>query len=371
VNPERAGRPGGHLTVATIPTVHGANQYQTALEASVAPHGVTFRDLDRLHRDDLGDVDLIHLHWIEFLYGAEGGRLWAEVMAHWRGLRLVSRLRSMAATHPIVWTAHNLRPHDSVHPRLDRLTFHAAARSADRIIAHSHHGAGQLQAAYDVDDDRITVIPHGNHDGQYPPPSAPRDELRAGLGLTPEDHAVLAFGQVRRYKRLPELIETFCATTCPDTVLVVAGDPWGGVEGERVRAAAAGRPHIRVELGHVSDQRVSDLHTACDAAVLNYRDVFSSGVLLLAWTFGLPVLAPAGTTADELATHPAVLPFAEGELSGALRMLVAADPAAARRAALSASARYRWEALGGEIRAVYDDALARFERRSARFVAAR
>ncbi len=163
----------------------------------------------------------------------------------------------------------------------------------------------------------------------------------------------LTFGLVRAYKQIPELVGAFRGLPDADLRLIVAGRPLPAGAGEAVRAAAGDDPRIVLLLDHVPDERVSELHLAADVAVLPYRDVFSSSALLLALSLGLPVVAPAGTTAGEVAAPPALQAYRDGELADALARTRGLDRARARQAALSAARRFPWSATAEQVLACY------------------
>jgi glycosyltransferase involved in cell wall biosynthesis len=99
------------------------------------------------------------------------------------------------------------------------------------------------------------------------------------------------------------------------------------------------------------------LHTAADAAVVGYREVFSSAALLLALSLGLPTVVPAEGSALEVATPPAVEPFAAGRLVDALEAVQTGDAQARREAALAAARAADWEAIGRRTATIYRQAI--------------
>ena len=98
---------------------------------------------------------------------------------------------------------------------------------------------------------------------------------------------------------------------------------------------------------------MSGLHLCADAAVLGYRDVFSSGALLLALSFGLPVVAPDVGTAAELVGDGAGELFAPEGLTDALDSMHHADQGARGRAALAVARRCEWDHVGSLTAALY------------------
>jgi beta-1,4-mannosyltransferase len=352
---------GDHQLVAAAypdpPAPGQDNPYQRLLQDALERRGVRYLPHASLRprwvRRWRNELDVVHLHWPEFVGWGGGGRVVRALRAHARGLLLVAALRSYRRAGTwIVWTVHNLRPHESRWPWLDRLLYGTALRVADRLVVHSRTAADRVVETMGRSRG-LVVVPIGNYDGVYPPESRSRDELRAALGVPGDAFVYLAFGQVRPYKRIPELIAAFRQAACERSVLIVAGAANDPTLAEAVHAEADGDERVRLDLRFIPETEVAGLHMAADAAVIPYREVFSSAALLLALTFGLPVVAPVAGAARDAAEPPAVELFEEGRLADALRSVRSGDPAARREAALGAAARASWDAIGERLLAVY------------------
>ena len=110
---------------------------------------------------------------------------------------------------------------------------------------------------------------------------------------------LLAFGQIRPYKRLLQTARAVRALGDDRVRLVVVGQQTDPVEARRLREVAAGDPRIVLDLRHVPDAEVSALHAMADACIAPYVSGFASGAVLLGLSYGLPVLAPANGTASD------------------------------------------------------------------------
>jgi len=339
------------VRVASFPAPgEDAPPYIDLLHGALARHDVALLPPARLSpalaRSGPGHPDVVHLHWIEYLVRADGDGPQATVRATARAARLMAALATLRRRGVgVVWTVHNLRAHEARRPRLEAAAMHATARGAHRIVVHSRHARERVAAVYGQRD-KLEVVPHGHFIGRYPEPRRSRDELRAALGVSPGTFAFLVFGQVRRYKRVPETIAAFRALPRDDVALIVAGSAWDAQERAAVERAAAGDPRVTLRLGFVPDEDVAELHLAADATVLAYRELFSSGALLLALSLGVPAVVPAYGSALETAAPPAVQAFAEGGLTEALDTMTHGDRERGRAAALAAARAADWDAIG-------------------------
>lgn len=347
--------PEAPLRVAHVPRTEAPTSYVALLTRALEAHGVRpvppTGSLWRIGRRRSADV--VHLHWLEFIAPSDGRPVTGLVRTFVRQARLVVgivwlRLRGIR----VVWTVHNLAPHEPVRPRLECLLGRVVSRLADRVIAHSRYAGSRIQARWGRAAP-VVVIPHPNYSDVFPADLRPRREIRRRMGLPEDAFVFLAFGQVRPYKRLPQLVQAFSALDGADLRLVIAGQPVVASEAERLRQAAAADARVVLDLRQIPDAEVAGLHRAADAGVLAYRDVFSSGALMLALSQGLPVVVPDEGTAREIAGEDASETFPPGGLADALDRMRAADAEAGSAAAVAVAERYGWSGIGAETAALY------------------
>jgi glycosyltransferase involved in cell wall biosynthesis len=360
--------PGGALRVASHPDpASQRNPYLRLLEREVARRGVRFEHIrggltPAWARGAAATADLVHLHWLEFLV-ASAGRT-SGLRTHARAARLLAALRRLRrAGVGVVWTVHNLRPHESDYPWLDTLLARRVAREAGALIVHSLHARDRVREELGREQG-VFVAPHGNYIGAYPEERRSRSEVREALGLPAGDWVYLIFGQVRAYKRIPEAIEAFRRLEMPDALLLVAGRAPREDDAQAVARAAAGDPRVVLRLEHVPDASVHAYHLAADAAVLTHAELFSSGALMLALSFGLPAVVPGEGSALEVAPAPAVEPYWGGRVGEALLAVREGDQGLRREAAITAAREATWERMADAVVAAYRAALRRPPRTS-------
>jgi glycosyltransferase involved in cell wall biosynthesis len=338
------------------------NVYQRLLHAALAEHAVSTlpaRPTPWWVWRRRADFDVVHLHWIEFVLNRRGGRPLALAAL----LAVVSSLAfARLLGKCVVWTVHNPEPHDRIHPQLERALFRAVARLSDVLVVHTEASAAVVRARLPAAG-RIVVIPHGNYIGAYSP-AAGRDAMRARYGLRDDDLVLLAFGQVRPYKRLLHTVRALREFDDERLRLVVVGKQTDSAEAQRLREVAAGEPRIVLDLRHVPDAEVSALHAMADACMAPYVDRgFVSGALLLGLSHGLPVLAPADGTASEVALSDALIEFTGGDLAPAVAELRRRPVERMRAAALASAERVPWSASARALVQAYRECSATRDRR--------
>jgi beta-1,4-mannosyltransferase len=286
------------LRVLASPAVGGVdgNPYVDLLYAAVGRQGVQVREYDR--RALLDRPDVVHVHWPEFLVR------WTTpstaCLDVGKVLLLLWWARRRGAV--LVWTGHDLAPHDSVRPRLFRLYSAAFVRMVDLLLSLAPSATTDLQARYPpLRRTPVAVVPHGHYRdvlGDLPG----RDEARRHLGITTPGAVALLLGQVRPYKNVPELVAA--AVTRPDLGLhlAVAGEVRGDPAlADRVLAQA--RPGaVTVVLGRVAQADVVAWHAAADVVVLPYslRSALHSGAALMSLSCSRPVVVADTGTMREL-----------------------------------------------------------------------
>ena len=325
-------------------------------------HGILPGDPDRfpgwLHEHG-PRLDVVHLHWYQRLY------LRSTVDATELALeRVVEALREVRRHGTVItWTAHNLSPHEQPFAHLDAVAADSVAGLADRAFVECPEAMGDLAARHPTLVERCVVVPSGSYAPLYPQ-RVGHQQARRLLGLPDRGNVFLAFGLIRRYKQVPELVTTFRRVfSGSEHVLLVAGEPHDAAELVRVLEAADDHDNIVLRLERVPESMVPTVMAAANHVVCNYADSFNSGVSLLAASLGRGVVMPRLGTAKGM-PDAALVPIGAGVegLSRALSAATEHDWRAQGRVARSWAAGRTWPSTAAAARAAWDDAIA--ERRA-------
>jgi beta-1,4-mannosyltransferase len=333
------------------------NQYLDRLTSALDAVGVAVSPVRiaplAIARKRASGMRAAHVHWPEYLVRPFTATRADAALNALRLARLAAGLATCRLLRVrVVWTVHNLGPHEADASWAAFRAYGLVARAADVFVAHSHAAAARTQARFPRARGRVVVAAHGHYLGAHPPPAASRAEVRARYGIPGDAFALLAFGQVRRYKRLVELSGALAAMDGEGPHLLVAGAALeDGLEAE-LAPFAGDRVHL--DLQRIPEAQVAELYAACDAAVFNHAELFSSGALLLALSQGLPVITAASEAASEVAGWPAVTTFqSTAGLLEAVERLRAVDDAVRRSAALDAARAASWERAATTLRDAY------------------
>jgi glycosyltransferase involved in cell wall biosynthesis len=350
------------MRVALIPPPPDEpDAYLTLLERALIDRGVQHAELpsrptEWIRRRD-GPLDVVHLHWLEYIAPSDPdpGPLGA-IRTFVRAQRLLRALRALQRRGvAVIWTVHNAAPHEPRHPRLERWLWRSVRARADAVLVHSAYARDVVVT--DLPGPPPHIIPHGNYVDVYSTSGRSREQVRHSYGLPAGAFTYLAFGQIRAYKRIPELLEAFRELEDDAVALLIAGEIRDSAVAERVQRLAASDPRVRLALRRVPIEDVRDLHQACDAAVFPYARLFSSGAAVLALSMEMPIVVPAHSAGAELAGAPAVITFAGRELGSALVAVRDADPREQRRTARDAVASATWSHVAEQTIGVYEGAV--------------
>lgn len=194
---------------------------------------------------------------------------------------------------PVAATAHVVTPHEPI--RFQHALYSRVHALPELMVAHSDFDRRRLLEEFAVDPKRVVVIPHGEY-GFFERGSDITDRRAAkrSLGLEPEEEVALFFGYIREYKGLDVLLECWPAVVdaCPGARLVIAGDP-GRLSDARSSELQAWASRVGAvhHFEYVPFSEVARYFSSADALVMPYRHISQSGVLYLALSLGVPVVA--------------------------------------------------------------------------------
>jgi glycosyltransferase involved in cell wall biosynthesis len=155
----------------------------------------------------------------------------------------------------------------------------------------------ELHRDFGVDEKSVTVIRHPINDA-FPDTGLTPAEAKQRLGLRQDEKAILFFGRIRPYKGIEHLLAAFHLVLANGTNyrLIIAGEPKKGSEEyrdeiQRVVKTEFKPENVILRIQFIPDEEMELYLKAADVLVLPYKEIFQSGVLFLAYSFGLPVVA--------------------------------------------------------------------------------
>jgi beta-1,4-mannosyltransferase len=230
--------------------------------------------------------DIWHIHWPEALLNIRNPALAVAKLITF--LVMIDRVRLCGGK--IIWTVHNLRAHDKLHPRLEKIFYRCFLPRVDGVISLSETGLATARKKFHrLQSLPAAVIRHGHYRNEYPQCGV---DARSSLDLAGDARVLLFFGEVRTYKNVDALVRAFHDVRDPKARLLIAGRPKSAAIGESVAKEAELDRRVRLSLKFIQREQVAQYFLSSDLVVLPYRHILNSGAALLALSFNRPILVP-------------------------------------------------------------------------------
>lgn len=292
---------------------------------------------------------------------------------------LVPILVLAAVGPPLVDVCHNVRPFAGggrragwfAPGRPTRWLYRRIYRRFDRVAVHFAANRATFLVDTGLPPRRVATIVFGNQEifRELADPAVTPAVLRRRLELPATAPVVLLFGSLAPYKGIDLAIEALARVVerVPEARLVIAGFPLPGFDLEAHRRLADRHgvaERVLFVPEYVPSGEVAAWMALAALVVLPYRQIFQSGVLPMAQTFGRPVVAAAVGALPEAIedgrTGLVVPPEDLAALAEAVAGLLA-DPRRARElgeaAAAAARDRFAWRRVAEDLLAVHRQAI--------------
>ncbi len=185
---------------------------------------------------------------------------------------------------PVIYIVANMKPHEAK-PGDTALNKYLVKRSDAFVVMAEEVKNDLLELKPDAE---YFYHPHPNyeHFGER----IPQKEARNKLEIPQNKKVILFFGLVRKYKGLDVLIRAMKYTP-DDYFLLIAGEIYGKSE-EYEQLINDNMPAERVQLNnrYINDDEVPAFFSAADVCALPYRSATQSGIIGIAYHFGVPVI---------------------------------------------------------------------------------
>lgn len=351
------------MKVIFIPDYRQGNPYQKALAASLSKERVevSFDATSSLFSvlksiKNSWKPDILHLHWIHLL-----------LLASSKGKTIVKSICFIAELVilrilgiKIVWTVHNIVNHEKRFSSLELFLTKFATRLFNIIIVHSQFAKNKVKKVYQItDNSKIQVIPHGNYINNYKN-IIDRIEARNKLKIDEKEIVFMYFGLIRPYKGVIELIGAFKELNVLQKKLLIVGKPCSDEIAKNILKRCNKNENIKIIFEFIPDNEIQIYMNAADVIALPYRDIITSGAVILAMSFGKPVIAPAIGCIPETLDREGSFLYGPSEKDGlirAMRQVFDADLGKMGRHNFKLAKQLRWDKIAKKTYEVYYDCL--------------
>ena len=299
--------------------------------------------------------DILHLHWHHpFLLGSNMTKTIIKSVSFIAELLLLKLLGVK-----IVWTVHNIVSHEGNFEFLELFFTKFLAKLCNKIIVHSPSAKREVVKIYRTRESLIRVIPHGNYINCYRNVIS-EVQAKNKLQLKAEKIVFLYFGLIRHYKGIPELVEAFKKLNCPQAKLLIVGKPLNNKIAHDIVKRCEGNKNIETFFDFIPDDEIQIYMNAADVIVLPYRDILTSGAVILAMSFAKPIIASAiGCIPETLDSKGSFLydPSEKNGLIKTMRQVFNADLIKMGNHNFELAKQLRWDDIAKKTYKVYRECL--------------
>ncbi len=251
---------------------------------------------------------ILHYHWVEF----QDVR---SLLGMPYKLLCISLYRLFGGR--IVWTVHNLKPHDQKYLTLHKFIHRWIGRISSLVHVHSKHQVSQVCDYYQLSKEKITVFPHPKFPAQIKPQQEAVDKIHeiyfAGQQSI-KGPIFLMFGGISEYKGIEKVVDLL-AHQKHDFTLILAGYMKKGQEDlhKFIIQHSVEDERVKYIPKFIPEEHYPFLLSAADICVFNYNEILNSGGIQMALSYQRKVIAPKKPGLLDFKNHPLVSLFSSEE----------------------------------------------------------
>ncbi len=282
----------------------------------------------------------LHFDWIVSYYYRRS--LWLTLLSVPLFCGQILLARMLGAK--LVWTLHNILPHDATYLGVHRFCQRFLARRCDWVRVFAQSTILKASVELRTPESKFRVVPEGDYKSTYPD-EVSRAAARERLQFSSSAKIFLYFGLIKPYKGILELVECFREMQQPDVILLIAGKVMNTDYGRMIEEKRSSNIIFVNEF--IADNELQYYFRAADMVVLPFKNIENSGSLIMAMGFARPIIAPRqGVISERLRQQDEWLYDSHDELRQKLEM-AATSPSTRLEAAgnrnFTALAKYTWE----------------------------
>ncbi len=233
----------------------------------------------------------LHMHWIDRFSGFRSKNILVSLLKSLLLIFDIYLIKSLLKTK-IIWTIHNKFTHDCTHVNVERIIRKFLYNKVDAIICHCNQAKKEVQSEFGAPQNKIYVIPIGNYINGSKNEISKEKALKY-LNLKSEDFVFLSFGTIRPYKGIDKLINCFKTIGKNKNVkLLIIGKPVNNQIKTDIIKSSKAFENIKLRFELIHDDDIQIYFNASDIVVFSFQKILGSAGILLAMSFGKPIIAP-------------------------------------------------------------------------------
>ena len=233
----------------------------------------------------------LHLHWLGNIIGDTEN----SDIANQRIEEFLQQIDTMKDNgFSIIWTVHNILPHDAVLQDCQIKLRVELVKRCDIIHTMCEDTVQLSEAFFSIPEDKVVNVPHPTYETFYPTQYSDL-ESRFQLNINHDEFVFLFFGSIQAYKGLHDLVRAFKeldSKTDKKLKLIIAGKVYNQSNFKTIKNEIDVSENIALFQNRIPNEDVQHYFKAANVCVCPYRITLNSGVAHLSHTFGTPVIGP-------------------------------------------------------------------------------
>ncbi len=230
--------------------------------------------------------DIIHVHWPEKFLNSN----YLIKATVWSAMLLICLKIHQIKGGKIIWTAHNLKPHEIKYPRCSRIFWPLFLRMVNATFSLSYSNQKIL-----FDTVELPKATHHKiiHLPLFHKPDADNiDSILGCIGISQTKPYCLFFGRILPYKNVEALIDIFKSNPPSNVNLVIAGSCESSAYKDELEARTANASNIKFIGRRTTDVELLALIQGCAIGIVPFKAIFNSASLLQFPSYGKPAMTP-------------------------------------------------------------------------------
>ncbi len=189
----------------------------------------------------------------------------------------------------LVWTPHNIVPHDATYLTIHRFCRRFFAKQMKWIRLFSELSISNAVEEFQCGVEKFKIIPEGSY-VEYYPNNVSKKEARSLLNIEGSKNVILYLGLIKPYKGITTLIENFVDSFDDNWLLIIAGRVMDTKYFESIKKIIKGNIILKDQF--IKEEDLQVYFNATDVVVLPFQKIENSGTVILAMSFKKPIIAP-------------------------------------------------------------------------------
>ena len=278
------------------------NPFQQILYSEAEHNGfvpLSFSNFEELGRINWGNHSYLHIHWLKKILEGAGSKAEAErkIDEFERKLFFLKEHK-----HKVIWTIHNVLPHNSVFEKSEIRLRDIMCQYSDRVHALATKTKEICEPYFSVPSEKLFFTNHPLYQGYYLR-NLTKEKAKFELG-TDTSLSLLCFGALDSYKKIDFLIKALSFLPDRDRqdfTLLIAGKPGSKDYLKKLKKIISESVvKIRLYPKQIKEERVQYYFGSVDAVVIPYGDTLNSGVVSLSRSFNKLIISERTSSAEDV-----------------------------------------------------------------------